>query len=151
MLDTSLGSIPIDQANQLSLWAAYIWSIIVQFMEERESTKCKNESCFPTTSQVIERSLFGLWLLWLILDAATEMMVCLGFVIDCRRTSCFETQDIVTQANDGEKINYNTADRLTTECVSSPKELWLFIPACLGKQKSRTPYKEDRVRDYASL
>ena len=53
----------------------------------------------------------------------TEMMVRLGFVIDCVRTSCFQTWDIVTQANDGEKIIYNAADRLTTERVSSPKEL----------------------------
>lgn len=46
----------------------------------------------------------------------------LGFVIDCRGgTSCFRSQDIVTQASDGEKINYNTIQIDEQLNVSTPQ------------------------------
>lgn len=48
---------------------------------------------------------------------------CLGFMIDCRRTSCFKSQDTVTQASDGEKINYNTIQIDEQLNVSTPQRV----------------------------
>lgn len=45
----------------------------------------------------------------------------LGFVIDCRGTHCFRSQDIVTPASDGKKINYNTIQIDEQLNVSTPQ------------------------------
>lgn len=45
----------------------------------------------------------------------------LGFVIDCGETCCFRSRNIVTQASDGEKINYNTTQIDEQLNVSTPQ------------------------------
>lgn len=47
----------------------------------------------------------------------------LVFMIDCGRTSCFKSQDIVARASDGEKINYNTIQIDEQLNVSTPQRV----------------------------
>lgn len=44
-------------------------------------------------------------------------------MIDCGRTSCFKSPDIVARASDGEKINYNTIEINGQLNVSSPQRV----------------------------
>lgn len=47
----------------------------------------------------------------------------LALMIDCGRTGCFRSQDIVTPAYDGEKINYNTIQIDEQLNVSTPQRV----------------------------
>lgn len=72
-------------------------------------------------------------------------------MIDCGRTRCFKSPDIVARASDGEKINYNTIEIDGQLNVSSPQRVVIahcsLIEGARGEREAgppRTPV-EDQV------
>lgn len=73
-------------------------------------------------------------------------------MIDCGRTSCFKSPDIVARASDGEKINYNTIEIDGQLNVSSPQRVVIAhcsqIEGARGERRARprrTPVEDEVV------
>lgn len=73
-------------------------------------------------------------------------------MIDCGRTSCFKSPDIVARASDGEKINYNTIEIDGQLNVSSPQRVVIahcsLIEGARGEREAgprRTPVEDEVV------